>query len=179
MLYVTVPQTERWDEAKEEFVYTREMTLQLEHSLVSVSKWEARWHKPFLTKTEKTDEEINDYVKCMTLTQNVPAEVFSCLTAENILQIEKYIEDPMTATLFSKEPEHGGRSIVTAEIIYYWMVTFNIPFECQKWHLNRLLTLIRVCERKNRSPKKQSQRSIMEQNAALNAKRRKRLGSKG
>lgn len=155
------------------------MILQLEHSLVSVSKWEARWHKPFLSKQEKTDEEINDYVKCMTLTQNVPGEVYSCLSAENILQIEKYIEDPMTAITFSKEPEQGGRSIVTAEIIYYWMVTFGIPFECQKWHLNRLLALIQVCERKNRPPKKQSQRSIMERNAALNAQRRKKLGSKG
>lgn len=179
MLRITVPETERWDEAKEEFVYTKAMTLQLEHSLVSVSKWEARWHKPFLSKQEKTDEEINDYVKCMTLTQNVPEEVYSCLSAENILQIEKYIEDPMTATTFSKEPGQGGRSIVTAEIIYYWLVTFGIPFECQKWHLNRLLALIQVCERKNRPPKKQSRRSIMERNAALNAQRRKQLGSKG
>lgn len=179
MLWVTVPKTERWDEAKEEFVYLKETTLQLEHSLVSVSKWEARWHKPFLSKAEKTSEEIDDYIKCMTLTQNVSAEVFSCLTAENILQIEKYIEDPMTATTFSKEPEQGRRSIVTAEVIYYWMVSFNIPFECQKWHLNRLLTLIRVCERNNRPPKKQSQRSIMERNAALNAQRRNRLRSKG
>lgn len=179
MLWISVPETEQWDEAKEEFVYTKPMTLQLEHSLVSVSKWESRWHKPFLSKQEKTTEELNDYVKCMTLTQNVPEEVFSCLSAENIMQIEKYIENPMTATTFPKETVQGGRTIVTAEIIYYWMVTFGIPFECQKWHLNRLLTLIQVCERKNRPPKKQSQRSIMERNAVLNAQRRKRLGSRG
>ena len=161
-------------------MYTKSATLQLEHSLVSVSKWESRWHKPFLSKQEKTNEEITDYVKCMTLTQNVSEEVYSCLTTENVLQIEKYIEDPMTATTFSKETSHGeGRIIITAEIIYYWMVTFGIPFECQKWHLNRLLTLIQVCERKSRPPKKQSQRSIMECNAALNAQRRKKLGSRG
>lgn len=180
MLQIIVPETERWDEQKDEFVYTKRCVLQLEHSLVSLAKWEARWNKPFLSKKEMTLEEITDYVRCMTLTQNVPDELYSCLTQENITQIEKYIEAPMTATTFSKDPsEHGGGSIVTAEIIYYWMVSFNIPFECQKWHLNRLLTLIKVCERKNRPPKKQSQSSIMARNTALNAQRRKMLGSSG
>lgn len=169
---------ELWDEAKEEFVYLKEFPIQLEHSLLSISKWEAKWKKPFLSKDEKTSEEITDYVRCMTTTPNVPDDVYRRLSSENVAQIEAYIEDSQTATTFTKEPG-GGRSIVTSEIIYYWMVSFGIPFECQKWHLNRLLALIQVCERKNRPAKKQSQRSIMEQNAALNAQRRKKLGSKG
>jgi len=180
MLRITVPETERWDSQREEFVYTKRQKLQLEHSLVSLSKWEARWNKPFLSREDKTTEEISDYVRCMTLTQNVPDEVYGCLSQENISQIEKYIEAPMTATTFSPDPaESGGRSIITAEIIYYWMVSFNIPFECQKWHLNRLLTLIKVCERKSRPARKRSQQEIAARNRSLNAQRRARLGSRG
>lgn len=179
MLQITVPAAERWDCLREEFVYSKQQALQLEHSLVSVSKWEARWNKPFLSREEMTTEEIRDYVRCMTLTQNVPDEVYDCLSQENVSQIAKYIEAPMTATTFSPDPAEGGRSIITAEIIYYWMISFNIPFECQKWHLNRLLTLIKVCERKNRPARKRSQRDIMARNRSLNAQRRARLGSAG
>lgn len=180
MLQIIMPETEQWDEQKEEFIYTKRQVLQLEHSLVSLSKWEARWNKPFLSREDKTTEEISDYIRCMTLTQNVPDEVYGCLTRENVTQIEKYIEAPMTATTFSPDPaERGGRAVVTAEVIYYWMVSFNIPFECQKWHLNRLLTLIKVCERKSRPARKQNPCDIMARNRALNAQRRARLGSKG
>ncbi len=180
MLRITIPAVEQWDEAKQEFIYTKEQTLSLEHSLVSISKWESKWCKPFLTKQEKTFEETLDYVKCMTITQNVDPEVYNYLTNENIKAINEYIESPMTATYFSDEQNSKtSREQVTAELIYYWMIALNIPFECQKWHLNRLLTLIKVCSIKNQPPKKRSRKEIMSRNAALNAARRKQLNTKG
>lgn len=180
MLQIIIPAGEQWDEINQVFINTKEQTLQLEHSLVSLSKWESKWCKAFLTKNEKTDEETIDYIKCMTITQNVDPNVYNCLTKENVEQIKKYIEAPMTATYFSEE--HGGKSSreqVTSELIYYWMIALNIPMECQKWHLNRLLTLIRVCNIKNQPPKKMSKRAIMSRNAALNAARRKQLNTRG
>lgn len=180
MLRITIPAVEQWDEAKQEFIYTKEQTLSLEHSLVSLSKWESKWCKPFLSKQEKNFEETLDYVKCMTITQNVDPEVYNYLTNENIKAINEYIEAPMTATYFSDEQNSKtSREQVTAELIYYWMIAFNIPFECQKWHLNRLLTLIKVCSIKNQPPKKRSRKEIMSRNAALNAARRKQLNTKG
>lgn len=180
MLRITVPAAEFFDEVHEEFVYTKEVTLQLEHSLVSLSKWESKWNKAFLGKQEKTDEEILDYVRCMTLTQNVDPEVYTRLSAQNYAAINAYIEAPMTATYFSEDKQSkGNREVVTSELIYYWMISYNIPVEFQKWHLNRLLTLIRVCNIKNSPPKKRSKRDLMRRNAALNAARRNRLGSKG
>lgn len=180
MLQITIPAVELWDERKQEFVITKEQTLQLEHSLVSISKWESKWCKPFLSKQEKTFEETLDYIKCMTITQNVDPEVYNYLTNKNIEEINEYINAPMTATYFSDEKNSKpSREQVTAELIYYWMIAFNIPFECQKWHLNRLLTLIKVCNIKNQPPKKRSKKEIMSRNAALNAARRKRLNTKG
>jgi hypothetical protein len=180
MLRITIPAVEQWDERKQEFVTTTEQTLQLEHSLVSLSKWESKWCKAFLTKQEKTFEETLDYIKCMTITQNVNPEVYNYLTNENIEEINKYIEAPMTATYFSDDKTvKPSREQITAELIYYWMIALNIPFECQKWHLNRLLTLIKVCSIKNQPPKKRSRKEIMSRNAALNAARRKRLNTKG
>lgn len=180
MLRITVPAVELWDEARREFIQTKEQTLQLEHSLVSLSKWESRWCKPFLSKDEKTTEQVLDYVRCMTITQNVNPDVYYRLTNDNIQQINAYIDAPMTATTF-REDKTGkkGREIITSEIIYYWMIAYNIPPEYQKWHLNRLLTLIRVCDIKNQPPKKRSKRDIMATNAALNAARRKQLGTRG
>lgn len=180
MLSITIPAGEMWDEVNEEFLYSKGQTVQLEHSLVSLSKWESKWCKPFLSREEKSDREIIDYVRCMTLTQNVDPRVYEHLSDDNISDIQRYIDAPMTATTFSIDPsERDNGSIITAEIIYYWMVSFRIPFECQKWHLNRLLTLIKVCERKNRPPKKMSGKSIMSRNARLNAQRRARLNSRG
>ncbi len=180
MLQITIPAVEQWDERKQEFVTTKEQTLQLEHSLVSISKWESKWCKAFLTKQEKTIEETLDYIKCMTITQNVDPEVYNYLTNENIEEINKYIEAPMTATYFSDDKTaKPSREQITAELIYYWMIALNIPFECQKWHLNRLLTLIRVCNIKNQPLKKRSRKEIMSRNAALNAARRKQLNTKG
>jgi hypothetical protein len=180
MLKITVPATEFWDEIHEEFVYKKEQTLQLEHSLVSLSKWESKWHKAFLGKQEKTEEEIADYVRCMTLTQNVDPSVYLRLSLDNYAAINAYIEAPMTATCFHEEKQKGGqKETVTSELIYYWMIALNIPVEFQKWHLNRLLTLIRVCSIKNSPPKKYSRKEIMSRNAALNAARRSKYHSKG
>lgn len=181
MLRIVVPLSpEGWDEKKQEFVEPKVQVLQLEHSLVSLSKWESKWCKPFLTKDEKTYEETIDYIKFMTLTQNVKPEVYDYISQENMRDINAYIDAPMTATTFS-EDKNGKRSreIVTSELIYYWMIALNIPFECQKWHLNRLLTLIRVCNIKNTPPKKMSKRELASRNAALNAARRKQLNTKG
>ena len=146
MLSITIPSYELWDEKEERFIYLKAQTLQLEHSLVSLSKWESKWTKIFLSKKEKTLEETIDYIKCMTITQNVEPDVYNRLSYGNFAEINKYINAPMTATYFSgKEPGRPSREEVTAELIYYWMINLNIPFECQKWHLNRLLTLINVC----------------------------------
>ena len=180
MLTITIPATEMWDEKNEKFIDIKECRLQLEHSLVSLSKWESKWCKPFLFTNDKTAEEIMDYVRCMTLTTNVSPEVYYGLTSENIKAINAYIEAPMTATHFGSERNGSGkREVVTSELIYYWMIALNIPFECQKWHLNRLLTLIRICNIKNQPAKKMSRKEIMSRNAVLNAARRKQLGTKG
>ena len=181
MLQITIPSRELWDESTNEFVITKEQILQLEHSLISISKWESKWKKPFLSNKEKTYEETIDYIKCMTLNQNVDPNVYNYLTNDNIRQINAYIDSPMTATYFSEEKGgRGGRGEqITSELIYYWMIALQIPFECQKWHLNRLLTLVRVCNIKNQPPKKRSRREIMSRNAALNAARRKQLNTKG
>ena len=145
MIRITVPDKEWWDDKNEEFVYSRGCTLQLEHSLVSLSKWESKYCKPFLTKEDKSVSEMVDYIRCMTLTQNVPSNVYNNISDANFKEIEKYIESPMTATFFGQEAYRGSSGEqVTAELIYYWMITLNIPFECQKWHINRLLTLIEV-----------------------------------
>ena len=181
MLQITVPiSPEGWDEERQEFVDPQVKTLQLEHSLVSISKWESKWHKAFLSKKDKTEEEIFDYIKCMTLTQNVDPSVYDHLTVDNVNQIKAYIEDPMTATVINTNSlDKSNKETVTSELIYYWMIALNIPSEYQKWHINRLLKLIEVCNVKNSPPKKRSKSDIMRSNAALNAARRKQLGTRG
>ena len=180
MLEITIPAIELWDEEKHEFINKKEQTLQLEHSLVSLSKWESKWCKSFLYTKEKTFEETLDYIKCMTITQNVSDDVYTRLTNKNIEDINNYIAAPMTATVFYDNKNQGGKNeTVTAELIYYWMISLNIPFECQKWHLNKLITLIRVCNVKNTPPKKMSKRELMSRNASLNAARRKQLNTRG
>lgn len=180
MLTICVPASELWDDEKQEFISIKSQELRLEHSLVSLSKWEAKWQKPFLAKNGITPEEMLDYVRCMTLTQNVSPLVYLHLSAENIKQINEYIDSPQTATTFHNLNNRGGSGeTITSELIYYWMVSLQIPFECEKWHLNRLLTLIKVCSVKNEPAKKMSQKAIRSQNSALNAARRKQLRSKG
>jgi len=180
MLTIVVPGVEMFDEQEQEFVSRGDMTLDLEHSLVSVSKWESMYEKPFLGGAEKTTEEIFEYIKQMTLTPNVSEEVFHKLSEENIKAVNKYIEAKMTATWFSEAPgAPRTRDVITAELIYYWMITFQIPFECENWHLNRLFTLIRVCNIKQAKPKKMSRSEMAARNRELNAQRRQRLGTKG
>jgi len=180
MLQITIPEVELWDEKNQRFSYIKKQTLSLEHSLVSISKWESKWCKPFLSKESKSTEEVLDYIRCMTLTQNVSPDVYKYLSNDNIREINQYIEAPMSAcTIYDDSKSPQGREKITSELIYYWMIAMNIPFECQKWHLNRLLKLIQVCSIKNRPPKKMSKQQLMNRNAALNASRRKKLNTKG
>lgn len=180
MLTIIVPLAEGFDEASNEFVVSQSITLELEHSLVSLSKWEAITEKAFLGKTEKTDEETLLYVKAMTLTENVPDEVYKRLTRENIEAINTYVSAKMTATWFSSAPtQTPNRETITSELIYYWMISLNIPFECQHWHLNRLLTLIRVCNQKNAPQKKLGRREQLAKQRELNAQRKAALGTTG
>lgn len=186
MLEIDVPAGELYGDidpvtGKKMFIHTEATKLCLEHSLVSVSKWEMKWHKPFLSKEEKTNEETLDYIRCMTLTQNVNPNVYRCLTSKNISDIIEYINDPHTATtVHENQQATSSREIPTAELIYYWMISYNIPVDiCQKWHLNRLLTLIRVFNVKNAPPKKRSTQELLSRNSALNKARRQRLHSKG
>lgn len=185
MLKIVVPATglgEEYDETKNEFISikTKQQTLQLEHSLVSLSKWEAKWRKPFLSTRTKTTEEFIDYVRCMTLTQNVDPKVYQALTPALIAEVSAYIDASMTATTLPRRSKQAlSHETVTSELIYYWMVSYNIPFECQKWHLSRLLMLINVCTVKGQKPKKMSQAELRAQNRAINAANRKKYNTRG
>lgn len=180
MLQVIVPSIELFDDDKQEFLYTKAETLQLEHSLLSLSKWEEKWCKPFLGKDDKTNEQTIDYIRCMTINKNVSSEVYDHLPSNIFTQIRDYIRAPMTATWFNEDPnQKKSRDIVTAEVIYYWMISQNIPVEFQKWHLNKLLTLIRVCNLKNAPPKKMGKKDMLAQRQALNDARRAKFKTKG
>lgn len=185
MLTIQVPALDLWDDDANRFVTTKPITVQLEHSLISLTKWESKHKKAFLSQKHDQDE-LLDYIKCMTVTQGVSRFVYSnffLTNADALDQIAKYIDDPMTATTFALEKAgdryNPKRSVITSEIIYYWMVSFGIPFDCQRWHLNRLLTLIRVCAIKSQPPKKMSKREVMERNRRLNEQRRAATGSSG
>ena len=181
MLTITIPDRELYDEAIEEFVNVKGRELRLEHSLVSLSKWESKVHKPFLTKEDKSKAETIEYIKCMTMTQNVEDKVYKAIPNTVINEVSAYIENPMTATSFNEQEEKRkvNREVITAEIIYYWMIALQVPMECQKWHLNRLLTLINVCNIKNQPKRKMSRGEIVARNRALNAERRQRFASEG
>lgn len=182
MLSVTVPSFEYFDEKNERFGVTKETTLCLEHSLIAISRWESKWNTPFLGKANKTTEECMDYVRCMTINSNVDPIIYYGMTNGMFTKIDEYINQPMTAAWFSDKEQNkkGSREIVTADLIYYWMISFQIPFDpCEKWHLNRLLTLIRVCNIKNAPPKKMSREEILQRNRAINEARRAKMHSKG
>lgn len=179
MLKITIPSIELYDDVNATFITSKEQTLQLEHSLVALSKWESKWRKPFLSNEEKTTAETIDYIKCMTITQNVDESVYDHVSNDNILAVQEYILSPMTATTFANGDKKVSREVITAEIFYYRMITLNIPFECQKWHLDRLITLMNVCSIKNEPPKKMSKSEIASRNSSLNKSRRNALRSSG
>lgn len=180
MLNITIPAQEYFDNSTEEFLNLPAVNLSLEHSLISLSKWESKWCKPFLTNDEYKGEEFIDYIRCMTLNQVSDPRVYYRLTNAQLEKIKNYINAPMTATTFSSRKKGGhSREIVTSELIYYWMVAAQIPFEAQKWHLNRLMVLIRIYEEKSGKPQKMSKSDIYSRNRALNAARRAKSGSKG
>lgn len=180
MLIIKVAGVDSFDENTQEFITQGGTVLELEHSLASLSKWESIHEKPFLGKEEKTPEEIISYVKCMSLTVDFPEELFYRLSTENIESITRYIDAKMTATWFRDQPGAPRvQEVITSELIYYWMTLFSIPFECDRWHLNRLFTLIRVCNVKQAKPKKMSRAEIAQRNRELNAQRKAQLGTTG
>lgn len=181
MLRLTIKDTTLFNERTNEFIEVPEQIIEMEHSLISISKWESKWKKAYLSSRKKTYEELIDYMKCMTITKNVREEVYKCLTNSQIEEINNYISDPMTASCFMMDGDSStiSKDVVTSELIYYWMISFNIPFECQKWHLNKLLALIKMCEVKSPYRKKRTNKEIMKRNADLNEKRRKLLETRG
>ena len=179
MLVIEVPLNEGWDEKNRKFVVTESFTLEMEHSLATLSKWESFFEKPFLNGEDKTRDETLWYIRSMITTPNVPPEVFFKLSAENFEEINKYIDAKMTATTFREATETKNTEIITAEIIYYWMIALNIWLECEHWHLNRLLALIKVCNLKNSPPKKRPRDEMIAERKALNDARRAKYGSKG
>lgn len=193
MLHIVVKAKELFDETTNTFItLEKDQPLALEHSLVSISKWEAKYHKPFIPADEnekKTLEELKYYVECMTITQNVNPKTYDALTNEDYKQITDYIADKHTATFFGDELEEDERNakykkkkIITSELIYYWMISCHIDIKCEKWHLNNLLTLIKVCQKKNEAQnaatnkKKGYNRDLAQRYAAINAKRMKQSG---
>jgi len=181
MLILDIPEQEYYDEENQEFVYIHTFKLKLEHSLVSISKWESKWKKPFLKDEQKTPAEFLDYVRCMTINSDVPDNVYQLMGHENLKKIQDYIMDPATATTIMdrrKQSSKGRQETVTSELIYYWMLTNGIPFECEKWRLNRLITLIRICNAKG-NPQQMNNQELYAMNAALNRSRRAASGSRG
>lgn len=183
MLRITVLGQDHFDETTSSFVTIGDEVLELEHSLVSLSKWESEFGIPFLAEEpKKTPEQTMAYIKFMTIGEERPDEFYDRLTAENVKQISEYMDRKMTATWFADSPKGRGpkqAEVVTAELIYYWMVALQIDFECQHWHLKRLLTLIQVCSLKNQPPKKMSRREAMSQQRSLNAARKSQMGTSG
>lgn len=181
MLTVVVPACELWDSAKQEFTPFGGETLYLEHSLVSISKWEAETNKPFLSRDKKTEADVRNYARCMTINKNVAENTYAMLTPQNLKAIAEYIDAPMSAVRFKKNTNEGppSRETITSELIYYWMVALNIPFSCEKWHLNRLMNLIRICNIKNKPAKKRSSSELLRERSALNAQRKAKLHTSG
>lgn len=191
MLQIHIPAiADFWDEEKEEFISIKGCDLALEHSLISISKWESKWKVPFLIKKKKTNEQLLDYIRCMTITQNVDPRVYDYIPPDEIQKINDYIDDDHTATFFRDDGKKGKRddSILTSEVIYYYMIALQIPMECQKWHLGRLMTLIKVCNEKNKEadPKYKKKKltvkeqvDLAKQYEEINERRKKELGTKG
>lgn len=181
MLQIRIKDVDCYDERTESFVQIKGQTIQLEHSLISIAKWESKWKKPFASREGHNHEETIDYIRCMTITQNVDPELYNFITPEQIAEVNKYIDDPMTATTFAKAEGKGGGpgKAITNEEIYYYMTAFQIPWDAAKWHFNRLMTLIKICDEKNKPKKKMRKGDIARQRRSINAARRARLNSRG
>lgn len=181
MLRIVIEGDETYNEETNEFETVNDVVVELEHSLIALSKWESKYQKPFLSPVKKTPKELYGYLEAMLVTPDVNPDVLYKCSQKNIDEIQKYIDSSQSATTFGTLPERRGShgEVITSELIYYWMVAFNIPFECEKWHLNRLFALIRICNIKNSKPKKMSRNEIAQRNRELNAQRRAQLGSKG
>lgn len=179
MLTVHIPRVEFYDEALGEFTETEPVTLDLEHSLVSVSKWESRYHKPFLTQENRSTAETLAYIRDMTLTPGVDPKVYLALPEQVLREIGEYISSPMTATTITEVGVKPTRQVITSELIYYWMVALTIPFECENWHINRLLMLIRVCNAKNSTKDKVNRADLLARNRRLNEERKALYGTNG
>lgn len=182
MLPLTIPDTELFNDSTNEFVYVKGQTIMLEHSLLSISKWESKWRIPFMTDEKKTRAQFDDYLKCMTVTTNVDPNLYLCITRKQREDILKYMDTPQTASVVNtNEPKRHSNQFITSELIYSWMVGYQIPFSAEKWHISRLIMLIKICNEnnKNQKPKQIPPKTVMKQNAALNAARRKALNSRG
>lgn len=179
MLTIRIPPQESFDDEKQQFVNFEGFTLELEHSLVSLSKWESKHKKPFLTKEPKTGVELLDYIRAMVLTPDVPLEVFKFLTDENLKEINEYINTDFTATWFTAKPQPPSREAVTSELIYYWMFSFGIDKECENWHLSRLITLVKVFNAKQTKQAPRSRSEMIAERKRLNEARRQQYGTTG
>lgn len=180
MYHVEVPDREFFDEGLSRFVKIEGGSFDIEHSLAAVAEWESKWKVPFLSGAKRTIEESLDYIRCMTLTPGVNPAIYKKLDNKTLGEINKYIEDKHTATKIKRTgPKGSNGGLITSEVIYYWMTTFNIPWECERWNLNRLLTLIEVCSEKSKPQKKMKNRDVLAQNRALNNARRAQYGTRG
>lgn len=182
MLRLIISGQELYNEETEEFINTEDVVVDLEHSLISLSKWESIFERPFLGPSKKTREETLAYVKAMIVSPEFPSDILDRLDHEHLSQINSYIDSNQSATTFGSMPEQRHRSrgeTITSELIYYWMVAFNIPFECERWHLNRLFALVRICNLKQSKPKKMSRSELAARNRTLNAQRKAELGTRG
>lgn len=180
-LEIKIKENELWDENREEFVQVRGQTIHIEHSLYAIAKWESQTKKPFLSEENLHGELLLEYIRCMTLEEGVDRDSYKGISRYDIERVRQYMNDSMTATWFKQDPAKSKRpgKVITAEIIYYYMVELGIPFECEHWHFNRLMTLITVCIEKQQPPKKMAKKDVLSQYANLNAARRARLKSKG
>jgi hypothetical protein len=174
-LQIIIPKQECFNNKTQEFFTFPETKISIEHSLISISRWETKYHKPFLEKmTKKTPEEIIDYIKFMSISKPITDEMISLMTKKDFAEIQEYMSNPSTATTFPNDEKNHNTTgeYISSELIYYWMTVYQIPFECEKWHINRLLTLIKICNRKNQPAKKMNGRELRNKFRATNKARR-------
>ena len=176
VLDLYIPGKEFWNSELQEFIYTKDITLHLKHSLVSLTRWEQHYKRRFLDNGPKNEEEYRFYIQCMTLNKDVDPLVYTVLQEDDIKKVTDYLHDSMTATTLPKQNNNRSNSEkLSSELIYYYMTALNIPFECEKWFLNNLIILISIASIKNNPQEKKSKpswSSIRALNAERNAKAR-------